>query len=181
MKTNIIQLRKQGKTYNEIKKILGCSLSTISFHCGKGQKEKSNQRYKKRVSINKLVRKVNEFKSRKLYFGVKDFAKENNFQVSDVINKFGTLTYCSLTGEPINLLSDSHYHLDHIYPVSKGGSNNIDNLAIVHETVNRMKHNLTNEELISWCIKILTYNNYLVEAPGHDTGTEACKATILTA
>ena len=33
MKENILKLRKEGKSYNEIKKILGCSLSTISYHC----------------------------------------------------------------------------------------------------------------------------------------------------
>lgn len=31
----IILLRKQGKTYNEIKKILFCSKATISYHCNK--------------------------------------------------------------------------------------------------------------------------------------------------
>ncbi len=35
MKDKIIKLRKEGKTYNEIKKILGCSKSTISYHCSK--------------------------------------------------------------------------------------------------------------------------------------------------
>lgn len=35
MKEKIIKLRKDGKTYNEIKKELGCSKSTISYHCRK--------------------------------------------------------------------------------------------------------------------------------------------------
>lgn len=29
----IITLRKEGKTYKEITKILGCALSTVSYHC----------------------------------------------------------------------------------------------------------------------------------------------------
>ena len=33
MKENILKLRKEGKSYNEIKEIIGCALSTISYHC----------------------------------------------------------------------------------------------------------------------------------------------------
>ena len=33
MKEQIIKLRKEGKTYNEIKAIVGCAKSTISYHC----------------------------------------------------------------------------------------------------------------------------------------------------
>jgi hypothetical protein len=53
MKEQILKLRNEGKTYNEIKEILGCSKGTISFHCGNGQKEKSNSRKKtNRVKLN---------------------------------------------------------------------------------------------------------------------------------
>jgi len=33
MKEHILKLRNEGKTYDEIQKLVGCSLSTISFHC----------------------------------------------------------------------------------------------------------------------------------------------------
>jgi DNA-binding CsgD family transcriptional regulator len=33
MKENILNLRNEGKSYNEISKILGCSKGTISYHC----------------------------------------------------------------------------------------------------------------------------------------------------
>jgi hypothetical protein len=32
-KQNIIKLRTEGKTYTEISEIIGCSLSTVSYHC----------------------------------------------------------------------------------------------------------------------------------------------------
>jgi len=35
LKEKIISLRKKGKAYNEIKKILNCSKGTISYHCCK--------------------------------------------------------------------------------------------------------------------------------------------------
>lgn len=44
MKEQIIQLRNAGKSYREIERILGCSKSTISYHCGKDQRSKKNIR-----------------------------------------------------------------------------------------------------------------------------------------
>lgn len=35
MKDKILELRQEGKSYNEIRKILGCSKGTISYHCSK--------------------------------------------------------------------------------------------------------------------------------------------------
>ena len=35
MKDEILKLRKEGKSYNEIKEILKCSKATISYHCSK--------------------------------------------------------------------------------------------------------------------------------------------------
>lgn len=43
MKEEILKLREEGKTYNEIKLILGCSKGTISYYCGNGQKEKTKK------------------------------------------------------------------------------------------------------------------------------------------
>lgn len=48
MKKKIIDLRKKGKTYDEIKEELGCSKGTISYYCGEGQKEKVIARGKAR-------------------------------------------------------------------------------------------------------------------------------------
>ncbi len=48
MKEQILKLRKEGKTYDEIVKIVGCSKGTVSYYCGKGQKEKSKLRQNKR-------------------------------------------------------------------------------------------------------------------------------------
>ena len=65
-KDDIYRLRAEGKTYNQIAKILGCSKGTISYHCGKNQTEK------KRVKAlnnsgdphRKLIRKITSFKSK---------------------------------------------------------------------------------------------------------------------
>jgi len=47
-KENILKLRAEGKTYREIQQQLGCSKSTISYHLGYGQKEKTHRRTRER-------------------------------------------------------------------------------------------------------------------------------------
>lgn len=59
-KDKILSLRAEGKTYNEIQKILGCSKGTISYHLGFGQKQKTKQRSEKRR--NELRKKIAEIK-----------------------------------------------------------------------------------------------------------------------
>lgn len=58
MKEDILKLRKQGKSYREIQKILGCSRGTICFHCGKNQKDKSYQRRRQLESQFRLKLKM---------------------------------------------------------------------------------------------------------------------------
>lgn len=175
MKEKILKLRSEGKTYNQIQNLLNCSKSTISYYCGENQKEKTKKRTQKRRK-NILLKKVDQYKNRKLRinkektrrFNKRDDAGninknfEETFSWFDVLDKFGENTFCYLSGEKINLLEDV-YNLDHIIPYSRGGNNTLSNLGITHEVVNRMKSDLTPEELISWCRKILEFNGYTVK------------------
>lgn len=174
MKEQIMKLRKEGKTFNEIKQILKCSKSTISYHCSDEQKEKTKKRTKKRRE-NIIISKLERFKNRKYKSNkerIRKFNKRDNnvkgsvnknleykFTFKDVITKFGYETICYLSGEKINLNEDT-YHFDHIIPSSRGGDNSLNNLGITHEIVNVMKNDLTPEELIFWCVKILKHNGY---------------------
>jgi CRISPR/Cas system Type II protein with McrA/HNH and RuvC-like nuclease domain len=175
MKEKILKLREEGKSYKQIQLILNCSKSTISYHCGEGQKEKTKTRTKQRRE-NTLLEKVERFKYRKFRNNrekVRRFNKRDNengftnkvlehtFFWTDVLNKFGENTVCYLSGEKINLLNDS-YSLDHIIPHSRGGDNSLDNLGITHEIVNKMKSDLNPDELIIWCKKILEFNGYKI-------------------
>lgn len=177
MKDKILKLRNEGKTYNEIVKIIGCSKSTVSYYCGDNQKEKSKNRIKKRRE-NILIRKSEVFNYRKKERYKKEslrkFQKRDNdfknkididikqtFKWTDIIEKFGENTYCYLSGEKLNLY-ENEYNLDHIIPTSKNGDNSINNLGITHKYVNKMKSDLSVEELIIWCEKILKFNGYTV-------------------
>lgn len=48
MKEKILKLREEGKSYNQIQKILGCSKSTISYHCSPTVKIKQRERFNKK-------------------------------------------------------------------------------------------------------------------------------------
>lgn len=43
MKDEILKLRNENKTYDEICDILGCSKSTVAWHCSKEVREKSQK------------------------------------------------------------------------------------------------------------------------------------------
>src|SRR5574343_70591 len=114
-KEKILELRSQGKTYNEIAKILNCSKSIISYHCGEGQKEKNLLRSRKSKRKHPFVNKTHTFiEVQKKYANCKnpksttfklikakiysffDFRRKGknmkekpSFTYQDVINKFG--------------------------------------------------------------------------------------------
>lgn len=179
MKEKILELRKEGKSYNEIKEILGCSKGTISYYCNPDQKIKTINRTRKRRT-NILVRKLDTFKYTKPKRYVQErlrfFQKRDNnisvqkinknlnltFRIDDVLEKFGENTICYLSGEKINLFENT-YNFDHIIPTSRGGDNSFENLGILHNVVNNMKSDLTIDEFIEWCIKILKFNGYEVK------------------
>ena len=73
----------------------------------------------------------------------------------------GMKTKCYLTGIPINIETDD-YQLDHIVPVSKGGSNEISNCGITIPVANQMKTDMTVSELLEMCEKILKNYNYKI-------------------
>lgn len=189
MKETILKLKSEGKSYKEIQDLLGCSKGTISYHCGSGQKEKTKirrdnrrknlvkvktdtfkytvnvvEKQEKKItrlpkdvveSVRKFNKRDNETK------GSVDKSQSQKFNWEDVIEKFGEDTVCYLSGVKINLF-ENNYNFDHIIPASKSGTNTLDNLGILSEKVNKMKSDMTPEELIEMCIKILKYNGYNV-------------------
>ena len=78
-------------------------------------------------------------------------------KASDIIVILENQLYaCALTGEP---LDPSFAQLDHIVPVSKGGTHEASNIQIVTREINRMKGNLGNDEFIALCKRVAEWNN----------------------
>lgn len=185
MKEEILKLRSEGKTYDQIKEILGCSKGTIAYHCGDGQKEKTRNRVEKYRSAP-LMRKIENFKARRALKsktekfqcrvlshdtrkiktkGANRCSMKNiemSFRSKDVIEKFGQSPKCALSGRDIDWEDSYSYTLDHIIPATRGGDNSINNLQLLHPQVNLAKSNLTDEEFIALCKEVLEYRGFQV-------------------
>lgn len=167
-KDKILKLRQQGKTYDEIKNLLGCSKGTIAYHCGKNQKSKTkNRRYKFNSKVHPAFFKLDAFKHINLRAKINSFCRdrktdvviESDFKLKDVLLKFGTNPTCYLTGQSIDLSKPDTYEFDHIIPISKGGSISLDNLGLTTKEANRCKHNLLLNEFIDLCKKVLVHHS----------------------
>lgn len=178
VKENILLLRSQGKTYNEIANQLGCSKSTISYHCGNGsEKKRIFKNSQNKTKKSKVAQKINSFKSRvsrKVFRSkIKTFKKRKirsrshtkvnniskNYTYEDVIKKIGPNPRCYLTGKRIDLNKTDTYNFDHIIPSSKGGTNDLDNLGLCTPAANYAKGNLSLEELYKLCESILKWRD----------------------
>lgn len=163
MKEEILKLRQEGKTYLEISKILNCSKATVSYYCGEGQREKSLNRTKQRrkTIVGNIDRRVTGF-IRRLSRDFRNSAKKGErnvtthyFTTTEILNKVGVSPKCYLTGDSIDLLNYKSYQFDHVIPVSKGGQNSLENLNIATRNANMAKSDMTIEELLELCEKIL--------------------------
>jgi 5-methylcytosine-specific restriction endonuclease McrA len=166
MKEQILRLRAEGKSYKQIQEALGCSRGTISYHCGKGQKKKTRERYKKLCQSNPLLKKLSFFKTRLLRFSkLKKHGPctKLDFNYLDVIEKFGENPKCYLTGDPISYLVKESFNLDHIIPRSRGGTNSLDNLQLATPEANQAKADLLLHEFLELCEKVLKNHGYTVE------------------
>lgn len=61
---------------------------------------------------------------------------------------------CALSGRKL----DRTAHVDHRLPVSRGGSNELDNLQFLSPEVNIAKSNLTDSEFIKLCMDVVKFN-----------------------
>lgn len=176
-KENILRLRAEGKSYNEIQAELGCSKGTIAYHCGEGQKQKSlNRRARSRRNsghYNKVYRfleekvpttaRVGKNDLRALREKVRGFHRffeeepEEKFTVDEFKEKFKDATECYLTGRPIDFSDTRTYQLDHVVPRSRGGSNSLKNCEVAVKEANYAKGNQSLEEFILMCYDVVKH------------------------
>ena len=189
-KSQILELRSQGLSYKEIQNQLGCSKSTISYHLGEGQKEKSNKRLqetrsKKSVLQTKIERfiytryepiKEKEFKTpihKRVSFTnplrnkIKWYCRRGADQ-TDTTVKFTpeqliakTGDICYLTGKKLDLTNSDSYQLDHRIARSKGGLSTLENCELACSEVNYAKGNLSLDEFFQLCLAVVKHNNLI--------------------
>lgn len=63
----------------------------------------------------------------------------------------------------INIEETRSYHFDHIVPRSRGGNNSLENLGIATKEANNAKNDMTEEEFIDLCKRVLQNNGYSIE------------------
>ncbi len=163
LQQEIIRLRKEGKTYTQIQNILDCSKGTIAYHCSSGQKQKTkNRNARHSTRRGALYKKIQGF----CYNYGKNSPNRKNYPLlkqADVEKKIGTNPICYLTGEPIDLQDMPRYSLDHIIPLSRGGESTLENMGLALKEANQAKSDLTKEEFLALCVKVLQHNGYKVE------------------
>lgn len=165
MKNEILKLRSEGKSYNEIKSILGCSKGTIAYHCGDGQKDKCKLRVKnyKKTLTGILKRKKDNFSFVNGNRRCLQKRKSLNFSSNEFKDKLINNPICYLSGRKIDLLQPKTYQCDHIIPVSRGGGCSFDNLGLTCKEVNFAKGDMILEDFIQLCKEILIHQGFKVE------------------
>lgn len=168
MKEEILKLRTEGKTYDEIVEIIGCSKGTVSYHCGQGQKEKAKKRLQKnrKNKYTIITKKIDSFINRKITdFKIRNKNRQiekESFNRKDGYLKVVENPICYLTGREINLELSKGYQLDHIIPVKKGGENTLENMALACKEANEAKRDLLLEDFIELCKEVCENNGYKV-------------------
>lgn len=162
MKEKILKLRSEGKTYKQIQAELGCSLSTVCYYCGENQPEKIKVRQRENLKTLRgiLKRKKDNFsfvRGDRRSAGKRESLK---FTSKEFFEKVTSNPVCYLTGRKIDLLSPKTYHCDHIVPVCKGGTNDLENLGLACKEANLCKDQLEVGEFLSLCKEILEHNGF---------------------
>jgi len=181
---------EEGKTYAEIAQLLYCAKSLVCYHLNEDYKQSVKKaavvwRKQRHPFCKKADHFINNRKSRdyskknisyltkpsrRFYDKIKFFqynlkTKEYNmkFTIKDVIDKIGKSPICYLTGDLIDIQKTNAYAFDHMIPRSKHGDSSIDNLGLCTKEANQAKSDLTPDEFIALCKKVLIHQGYIVK------------------
>lgn len=167
MKERILKLKNEGKSYGDIKKILGCSKGTISYHCGTGQKQKTlnRSRQNRKTTDIKIRRKIEVYlrpKIRNYRRGKGNRITTAKFDCGVAYKIIINNPICYLTGRKIDLSDTKSYQLDHKIPIKKGGPNTLKNMGLSCRDANMGKGDLLLDEFIQMCKEVCEHNGYKV-------------------
>lgn len=176
LKEQILKLRSEGKTLREIKRELNCSLNTVSYHLYDAVKRKQKKNAKKFSQSEKgktykkqwysspfgiICNKIAKFS--RLHTGRKKKFIHPSFSPKEILEKYGNEPTCYITGLKIDLCDPKSYCLDHIIPLSKGGTSNLNNCGLCLPEINAAKSDKTPEQFFELCKLVLQKNGYKIE------------------
>lgn len=106
MKNKILELRKNGVSYNEIQKKLGCSKSTISYHCTRNnlstpiKKIKDDvieniKNYSEKLTIKDVSKKFNISESTVKKYSISKYKSKKDKNCKNCGVKINKNTFCS--------------------------------------------------------------------------------------
>lgn len=197
MKDNIIKLRKEGKSYNQIRIILGCSKSTISYYCSKlienecTKKINLDIKNKRQIKDNSFlipddetVSKIIELrKILKTYDYISNNLKVNKHIVYKVCRKYNlikTRNYNKISDETIELIKEKYLELKSIRSVSKSTGISRDSISKYLDQNKGKRDTVSskNKNVVDWRIRT---KQKLVEYKGgkcSNCGYDKCLAAM---
>ena len=111
---------------------------------------------------------------------INKLTKDNTGRISfrqntkDIVAK-NSSNICAICGKPIFSYQED-FSVDHITPLSRGGTNDISNLRATHKFCNTLKDNMTDEEMYSTVSDIVCYN--LFNKPDSDMGVRIIRSMV---
>lgn len=164
LKNQILDLHKQGYTKPQIAKLLNCSKQIVYYHFSPKCKELSKQslirhRNSKKGKLIKLLRSKYENFSRgckRKNIGLPVFSFKE-FYIKIISNPT-----CYITKRKIEIEDTASYQLDHIIPISKGGTNELSNLGLTCKDANQSKSYLLLNDYFNLCKEVLENNGFEV-------------------
>lgn len=84
----IQELRKQGLSYGQIQLQLGCSRSTISYHCNQQTKNKVKAQSEKEIWKKKFSKQLSNFKRRHIGNGKPTKNEDWNHKIRSAVSRF---------------------------------------------------------------------------------------------
>jgi 5-methylcytosine-specific restriction endonuclease McrA len=164
-KDKIIELKASGLGYRSISRELGVPIVIARYYSNPAYRKSSIEKTYRFRKSKPVEVKLHRLIAMKMKDSVrndgKSFDKHPRGFYTECAKTLLLNPVCYITGDPIDF---EKFQLDHKIPKSRGGTDNIENLALTTPEANQMKGKMLIDELVQQCIKVLTIRGYSVSS-----------------